>query len=74
VHRAANGKPFLFGEIPNVRAIAADHPVPQAPVPVVRLDDVISIADHVLAFAETVDGVIAALNAQPLPTRVPLRR
>lgn len=74
VHRAANGKPFLFGEIPNVRAIAADRPVPNAPVPVVRLDDVITIADHLLAVAEAAESVIASLEALPASQRIRSRR
>ena len=52
VHRAANGKPFLFPDIPNVRAVAADGPVPSAPMPVVPLDDVASVADHAIRLAE----------------------
>jgi molybdopterin-guanine dinucleotide biosynthesis protein B len=55
VHRAANGKPFLFRDIPNVRAVAADGPVPGAAVPVVELNDVDRIADHACAFAESFD-------------------
>ena len=52
VHRAANGKPFLFADIPNVRAVAADGPVPSAPMPVVPLDDVAGVADHAIRLAE----------------------
>jgi molybdopterin-guanine dinucleotide biosynthesis protein B len=63
VHRAANGKPFLFREVPSVRAIAADGPVPDAPVPVLRLDDVVAVADAALALAEPLPDVIAALGA-----------
>src|SRR5918998_405493 len=51
VYRAANGKPFLFGSAPNVRAIAADCAVPDAPVPVAHLDDIPAIADLALAIA-----------------------
>jgi len=59
VHRAANGKPLLFPEIPNVRAIAADAPIPGAPIPVVSLDDVESIADLVTAVSEPLEGLAA---------------
>ena len=52
VHRAANRKPFLFPDIPNVRAVAADGPVPSAPVPVVALDDVAGVADYAIRLAE----------------------
>ncbi|HEX8164494.1 MAG TPA: molybdopterin-guanine dinucleotide biosynthesis protein B [Beijerinckiaceae bacterium] len=61
VHRAANGKPFLFRDIPNVRAIAADGPVPDAPVPVLPLDDVAAIADTVLALAEPLAEVLGRI-------------
>ena len=52
VHRVANGKPLLFGEVPNIRVVATDGPAPEVPVPVVHLDDVATIADHALALAE----------------------
>jgi molybdopterin-guanine dinucleotide biosynthesis protein B len=74
VHRAANGKPFLFRDLPNVRAIAADRPVPDCPVPVARLDDVIAIADRVLEFAGPIEEVAAELHARPTPERVRPRR
>ena len=70
VHRAANGKPFLFPEVQSVRAIATDGPVPDAPVPVLPLDDVAAIADAVLALSEPLPDVIAAIEAAP-PARTP---
>ena len=70
VHRAGNAKPLLHGEIPNVVAIASDRPVPGAPVPVLPLDDVGAVADAVLALAEPLDGVIAALAAAGPRARV----
>jgi molybdopterin-guanine dinucleotide biosynthesis protein B len=70
VHRAANGKPLLFGDIPNVRAIASDIAVPDAPVPVVPLDDVVAIAENAIAAAEPLEAVLADLNAHPGPLRV----
>lgn len=70
VHRAANGKPFLFRDVPNVRAIATDRPFPDSPVPVVRLDDVIAVADCALEFAKPIDEVTAELHAQSTPERV----
>ena len=62
VHRAANGKPFLFAEIPNVKAIAADGPVPAAPIPVVPLDDVGRVADLVIAMAEPLEALLGRLR------------
>jgi molybdopterin-guanine dinucleotide biosynthesis adapter protein len=63
VFRAANGRPFLFRDVPNVRAIAADVAIPDAPVPVVHLDDLRAIADQALAAARPLGQVIADLEA-----------
>ncbi|MDQ4136181.1 MAG: molybdopterin-guanine dinucleotide biosynthesis protein B [Pseudomonadota bacterium] len=70
VHRAANGMPFLFGDVPNVRAIAADCAVPDAPVPVVRLDDIPAIADHVFRLALPLAEVVPELEAGPPAERL----
>jgi molybdopterin-guanine dinucleotide biosynthesis protein B len=72
VHRAANGKPYLFREILNVRAIASDHPVPDAHVPVLPLDDIVAIADEALALAEPIEALLADLEMRPAPERVHL--
>jgi molybdopterin-guanine dinucleotide biosynthesis protein B len=63
VHRAANGKPFLFREVPNVRAIASDVAIPESPVPVIRLDDVEAVADAVLRHSAPMQEVLAMLSA-----------
>jgi molybdopterin-guanine dinucleotide biosynthesis protein B len=73
VHRAANGKPFLFPVIANVKAVATTEPPPSAPVPVLSLDDTAAVADAVLAHAEPLSDVIAALGAEPVPERVRVR-
>ena len=65
VHRAANGRPYLFREAPNVRAIAADIAIADAPVPVAHLNDVSAIADLALAEARPLGEVIADLEAAP---------
>jgi molybdopterin-guanine dinucleotide biosynthesis protein B len=65
VFRAANGRPFLFREVPNVRAIAADVAIPDVPVPVVHLDDVPAVADQALAAARPLGQVIADLESVP---------
>ena len=70
VYRAANGRPFLFRDAPNVRAIAADVAVPDAPVPVVHLDDIPAIAELALAAASPLDEVIADLEAAPAVKRL----
>jgi molybdopterin-guanine dinucleotide biosynthesis adapter protein len=69
VHRAANGKPFLFGTLPNVVAVAADCAVPEAPVPVVALDDVAAAAELALTLARPLRDVMASLVADPAPGR-----
>jgi molybdopterin-guanine dinucleotide biosynthesis protein B len=73
-HRAANAKPFLFREIPNVRAIAADVPVCGTDLPVVHLDDVGAIADLAAALSDPLDAVVADLEARPRPARVKAAR
>jgi molybdopterin-guanine dinucleotide biosynthesis protein B len=63
VHRAANGKPFLWPEVPNVRVIASDVPVPGAALPVIALDDAEAVADAVLEHAALLHDVVAELTA-----------
>jgi molybdopterin-guanine dinucleotide biosynthesis protein B len=48
VHRAANDKPLLQPEDPRIVAIASDHPLPEAKVPVLDLNDVEAIVDLLL--------------------------
>jgi molybdopterin-guanine dinucleotide biosynthesis protein B len=72
VHRAANGKPFLFETIANVKAVASDVPPPTGSIPAIRLDDVAAVADAVLAHAEPIADVVASLAAHPVPQRVRL--
>lgn len=47
VHRAANGKPLIHPENPNVIAIASDFPI-DSPLPWFNLDDIDAIADFIL--------------------------
>lgn len=66
VHRAANGKPLLFPSQPEIRAIAADVALPDAPVPVLSLDDIGGVADRVLALSQPLAEVLRALDgAEP---------
>lgn len=55
VHRAANAKPLLYPDDPAIRAIAADIPLPHAPLPVIDLDDVARITDAVIALAAPIE-------------------
>ena len=63
VYRAANGKPFLFGQVPNVRAIASDVPLPEARLPVLHLDDAAAIADEALRLSDPMERTLAILDA-----------
>jgi molybdopterin-guanine dinucleotide biosynthesis protein B len=74
VYRAANAKPFLFRDAPNVRALAADCAVPDAPVPVVHLDDIPAIAAQALRIALPLDEVVADLEAGPPGQRLAMGR
>ncbi len=47
-HRQETGHPLIAPGDPSVKAIAADHPIPDAPCPVLDLDDTAGIADLIL--------------------------
>ncbi len=55
VHRAANGKPFMFPDDPNIKALVSDAPVAEGlfrqRLPYAHLDDVSAVADLVLKYA-----------------------
>lgn len=74
VHRAANNKPLLYGQAPNIVAIATDAALSGVSVPLVDLDSIEAIADLVLALAEPLDQVLARLEAVPRPQRIKMRR
>jgi molybdopterin-guanine dinucleotide biosynthesis protein B len=48
IHRMENGKPLLHPDDNWIVAVASDHPLPQASVPVVDLNDIEKIADLLL--------------------------
>lgn len=62
IHRTANGKPLLQPEDPHIIAIASDIALPDAPVPVVDLDDIAAIADLLLARAIPVASAVARMR------------
>lgn len=70
VFRAANGKPLLFPERPEISAIATDVPLPDAPIPVLALDDVSAIADQAFASAAPLEDLIPMLEAGGRPSRL----
>jgi len=74
IHRAANGKPYLYPERPAIVALATDAPPPEGfAQPVAHLDDIPAIADLALKLAEPLDAVLAQLTharreqAPPVP-------
>lgn len=54
-HRAERGTPLLAADDPTIIAVASDEPLPDAPVPVLDLDDVPAIAGLVLARLELLE-------------------
>ena len=61
VYRAALGKPLLHPDDPAIVAVAADEP-PRARVPVIDLDDIERIVDHLVRHAAPIDAVLAAVE------------
>ncbi len=53
IHRAANAKPWMHPETPGIRAVASDTPPPYG-LPHAALDDIPTIADFCLRFAEPI--------------------
>lgn len=51
VHRASVGKPLLFPADPRIVAVACDSALPDAPLPVVAIDDDEAICDILLRYA-----------------------
>ncbi len=62
VHRAANGRPYLFPDLAGIVAVATDAELPDAlPVPVMHLDDVSAIAETALAQSLPLPDTLARL-------------
>ena len=62
IHRAANEKPFLFANDPDIVALATDAPA-DSELPTAHLDDIAAIAELMLARAQTRDALLARLKA-----------
>jgi molybdopterin-guanine dinucleotide biosynthesis protein B len=62
VHRAENGKEFLFPNDANIKAVACDVTLPAGAPPRLDLNDVAVIADAVVAHAEPVETVLQRLR------------
>ncbi|WP_020177176.1 molybdopterin-guanine dinucleotide biosynthesis protein B [Methyloferula stellata] len=63
VHRAANGKSFLYPEDPNILALATDAQDAKLPLPSAHLDDTAAIADLMWTLALPLDETLARLSA-----------
>ncbi|MEK7945166.1 molybdopterin-guanine dinucleotide biosynthesis protein B [Pigmentiphaga sp. YJ18] len=64
IHRAANGKPWLYPDDASIGAVASDvPPAGQASLPFVDLDDLPGIANLVVDLAWPLDRTLAALSA-----------
>jgi molybdopterin-guanine dinucleotide biosynthesis adapter protein len=71
IHRAANGKPFLFDAVPNVRALVSDAAATGWTGARAHLDDLPAVADLLLGAAEPLDAVLAKLASAGSPARLP---
>jgi len=63
IYRAAIGKPLLYPEDDCIVAIATDSPLPQAQLPVLRLDDIEGIANVLEAEARPREQIRPATQA-----------
>jgi molybdopterin-guanine dinucleotide biosynthesis protein B len=64
VHRAENGKPYLWPDDRDIVGIAGDGPAAPGAPPCVDLDAIGAIADMMLAAAQPIDIVQARLAQQ----------
>lgn len=62
VFRQAAGKTPLHPDDPHIVALASDRRFPEAGIPAADLDDVETIADLVLRYAQPLDAVLAGLE------------
>lgn len=67
VHRAANAKPFLFPDDPNIKALVSDTPEAGAlfksQLPYAHLDDIDAIVELILKCAAPVEETLRRLSA-----------
>lgn len=71
IHRATNGKAYLFTEIPRIKAVVTDADAPGWTGPVAYPDDIAAVAALILAAAEPLADVRSSLAERyavpPLP-------
>jgi molybdopterin-guanine dinucleotide biosynthesis protein B len=63
VYRASVGKPPLHPDDARIVAIASDQDFPDVGIPVVDINDVDAVAEQILACAEPLGRVVAALES-----------
>jgi molybdopterin-guanine dinucleotide biosynthesis adapter protein len=63
IHRAANGKPPLFPDDPDIVGIATDTPV-ESTLPTAHLDDIPAIAAMILKSAVALEEVLAKCETE----------
>ncbi|MDB5569337.1 MAG: molybdopterin-guanine dinucleotide biosynthesis protein [Hyphomicrobiales bacterium] len=64
VHRAANGKPFLWPDDPDIVGVATDTPPGAGAPPALPLDDVAAVADMMLGAAMDLPALLDRLAAR----------
>lgn len=66
VHRAANGKPFMFPDDPNIKALISDAPAAEGlfrqQLPYAHLDEIGAVADLVVKYAAPLQTTLQALS------------
>ena len=62
IFRAANGKPPMYPNDPNVVALIGDAAEPSAALPHASIDDIAVVADLVLAHAQPIAAVLARFD------------
>lgn len=54
IHRRQTGKPLLYLGDPQIVAVLSDEPLPDCPLPVIDLDDVVKAADFIAGHCKLV--------------------
>lgn len=70
IHRAANGKPPLFADLPHVVGMIADGPVPGWSGPIIDINNHGASAELLLASAQPFDRVVDRLIRAGSPPRL----
>jgi molybdopterin-guanine dinucleotide biosynthesis protein B len=60
IHRREIGKPLLYPDDPQIVAVLSDEPLPDCSLPVIHLDDVMKVADFVVAHCKLIPSVSEA--------------